>query len=113
MSATTHPCPEIMCYRTHVGARSYSRVETTGTFLYGQNFELFNLNFDRLERDLLLLARQFVSAHPGNFLGRIRRRHLLNLPPKFGGELSELLQIQSDLARNSGGFAVCVISVGG
>src|SRR6267154_3164929 len=97
MSTAAHPRTEIMSYRTHVGAGSYSRLEIAGVFIYGQNFELFNLNFDWLERDLLLLARQFVSADPGNFLGRIRRRHLLNLSLKFGGEPSELLQIQSDL----------------
>src|SRR6266850_880713 len=113
MSAATHSCPEIVCYRTHVGARSYSRPEIAARSVRRQNFEVLNLNFDGLKCYLLLLARQFVSADPGNLLRRIRRRHLLNLPLKFSGELSELLHLQDDLARNSGGFAVRVISVGG
>ncbi len=110
--AAAHSFSQVVRHRTHVGAGRDSCPERAAVSVDGKNLKFFDLHRYRIERDILLLAGQFIGPDTGDLLGRIKRRHLLDRPAKLSREFAQFRKIQRNVSLRSGRFAVRVIRIG-
>src|SRR6267378_2297763 len=112
MGAAAELLAHFVGHRPYVCARGDARSE--GSLIGGgrQNLKYFDFYLYRFERDLLLLAGQFVGGHSGNFFGGKRRRHLLDGALKPGSQGAHFIAVYVYVLWRRGGLAIGVVGVG-
>jgi len=99
--------------RAHVGSGGDAGAEVGTVGLDGGDGEFLDLDLNRLQNDFLPLARQLVGGDAIDFLGRERRRDLLDEAEECGGEGLQLFEAGVGGADLAHGFAIGIVSVGG
>ncbi len=98
---------------THVGSRSHAGAEAGAVGFDGEDDEFLDLDLNRLQDYLLLFSRQLVGRDAVDFLGRERRRDLLDEALECGSELLDGREGEGDWAGLAGRGAIGVVGVGG
>src|SRR5258708_31970816 len=104
MSAAAQLLTHFVGDRSYVCARGHARAEGGLIGRRRQNLEFFNFYLYRFERDLLLLAGEFVGGDSGNFFSGKRRRHLLDRALKLGSQGAYFVAIEVHVVQRWGGL---------
>src|SRR6266566_7763288 len=113
MSAAAELLTHFVGHRPYVCARGDARSE--GGLIGGgrQNLKFFDFYSYRFERDLLLLAGEFVGGHSGNFFGGKWWRHLLDGALKQGSQDAHFIEIYVHVLQRRRGLAIGIVGIGG
>src|SRR5437867_11187203 len=92
VSATAQLLAHFVSDGAHVGSRGNTSAEGSTVAVHCKNFNFFDFHLHRRERDIFVLAGEFVRWDAVDFLGRKRRAHLPGDALKCGSPLATFVE---------------------